>query len=228
MNCFARVTRALLGHPALNEDKLKCEHPLGILGVKALISAERITLWPSENKVEKWLAHVRRALHTGLLPAGEAGKLAGQLAFACQYTFNRLGRALLRFLYAQQHKPLKGAKVSKHLRLALLWWEQALLLKLCKSVELVPEQESVIELFADARGTPPQIGAVLIEGGSIEYTEWVPPKCVLTALKERRDEQIMAQELLAITVALFSFMDRIRGRRVRVWTDNAGGEGGLH
>ena len=43
----------------------------------------------------------------------------------------------------------------------------------------------------------------------------------------RRDEQIMGQELLAIAVGLSTFAEQLAGRSVRIWTDNAGGEGAL-
>ena len=41
----------------------------------------------------------------------------------------------------------------------------------------------------------------------------------------RRDMQIMGLELLAIVLGLSTFVAERRSRVVRVWTDNAGGEG---
>ena len=37
----------------------------------------------------------------------------------------------------------------------------------------------------------------------------------------------MSLELLAIIVGLHTFLEHLRGMRVRVWTDNTGGEGVL-
>ena len=50
---------------------------------------------------------------------------------------------------------------------------------------------------------------------------------VAQALHERKDEQIMAMELIAIVVGLATVMARCRGRYIRIWTDNARGEGAL-
>ena len=49
----------------------------------------------------------------------------------------------------------------------------------------------------------------------------------LACFVPRRDEQIMGQELLATVVSLCSFLPYLSGKVVRVWTDNAGGEGAL-
>ena len=41
---------------------------------------------------------------------------------------------------------------------------------------------------------------------------------------QRQNEQIMAQEILAIALGLCTFKDKFAGRCVRIWTDNAGSE----
>ena len=228
MNCFARIVRALLGHDSVNQKKLEWGMPLSILGVDVSIHYDRITMWPTADKIAKWLNVIRKATESSTLSAGDAGKLAGGLGFACQYTFKGLGRAIVRPLFAQQYKPLRHGRASPLLKLALRWWEAALQMPLQKTIPLQHEEESVINVFCDARGTPARVGAVIVNGPSIKYTDWPPPQAVLDALVKRQDEQIMAQELIAIVVGLFIFLSEIRGRSVRIWTDNMGGEGSLH
>jgi hypothetical protein len=81
-----------------------------------------------------------------------------------------------------------------------------------------------VELFCDARGEPPRLAAVLFADNRIEYTDVATPPELLSLFKQREDSQIMGQELLAIALGLSTFVDRLRGRCVRVWCDNKGGE----
>jgi hypothetical protein len=50
------------------------------------------------------------------------------------------------------------------------------------------------------------------------------PAELLALFHTRNDAQIMGQELLAVALGLCSFVDRLRGKCVRVWCDNKGGE----
>ena len=55
-----------------------------------------VRFWPSADKIIKWVAAIDRALETVSLCGGEASKLSGQLQWAAQHAFKRLGRAMLR------------------------------------------------------------------------------------------------------------------------------------
>ena len=48
------------------------------------------------TKELKWVARIEDVLRKKVLHSGWAGKLAGQLAWASQVLFRRLGRAMLR------------------------------------------------------------------------------------------------------------------------------------
>ena len=61
----------------------------------------------------------------------------------------------------------------------------------------------------------------------VKYTVWDPSPELVAMFAIRRDMQIMGLELLAIVLGLSTFFAECRGRVVRVWTDNAGGEGAL-
>ena len=227
LQCFARVVRAIMGDDALAEHKLQHGMPLNVLGLTFTVTMDHIHIWPSQDKTDKWLGTIRHAIATKHLAAAEAGKLAGRLGFAAQHSFMGLGRTMLRPLFCQQYAPLPRGRVGPLLQLALQWWELALELPLQQQVPVRPDGREVVELFCDARGTPPRIGAVLVDRAEMTYTDWEPPLEVVQALHGRKDEQIMAMELIAIVVGLATFMERCRGRCIRVWTDNAGGEGAL-
>ena len=162
-----------------------------------------------------------------VLPPGDSSKLAGRLSFCAQHAFRRMGRAAIRPLFAQQYAPLQGNRVGPRLELALRWWLRILSLHLVELVELVPGPRECVDLFCDAQGSPPRVGVVCCVRDQILFTSSLIPPEVFKQLVDRRDEQIMALELIAITVGIATFADHLRGRAVRLWCDNAGGEHGL-
>ena len=53
------------------------------------------------------------------------------------------------------------------------------------------------QVFADARGEPPRLAAVVVIDDKTYYTDWQPPDEVLQYFERRKDGQIMGLELLA-------------------------------
>jgi len=228
LQCFARVTRAILGASALQERKMQCGCPLSILGVDISIDERNIYVWPTSEKVSKYIEQIDRILREKKLFSGEASKLAGRLNFAAAFIFSKLGRTMLRAIYAQQYSQLPGGRLSKMLVLALEWFREALSMELCRQVPLATGTVEVIDLFCDARGTPPRVAAVLVEKGKeVCYTDWQPPISVLSKFQTRSDEQIMGLELLAVLLGFVTLRSRLKGKLVRVWEDNKGAEGSL-
>jgi hypothetical protein len=84
--------------------------------------------------------------------------------------------------------------------------------------------DTPIQLYADARGQPPRLAAVLICDGRISYTDWEPDADLLGFFRARKDNQIMALELLALALGLSTFGAQCRERRVRLFSDNVGAE----
>ena len=125
---FARLVRACLGDDALSEQKLECGNPLIVLGVEIELSGEGATFWPAQEKVNKWTAAIDTFLAHMRMSSGEASKLAGQLQWASQSAFRRLGRAMLRPIIDQIRAG--SSEVQRELELALRWWREVLQLQL--------------------------------------------------------------------------------------------------
>ena len=182
-----------------------------------------VCCFPDAQKVRKWLGQIEAALSSGHLTAGFASKLAGGLGWAATAIFRKLGRAMLAPLY--WHAKSRCSAVTQKLSLCLRWWRQVLA---CNIVQHHPwhehEKSEWVQLFADASSTPAHLGAVVVLGRKFFYTSWAVPSELLSLFQFRRDNQIMGLELLAIALALDTFADKIRGRRVRVWSDNTGSE----
>ena len=114
--------------------------------------------------------------------------------------------------------------MTDRLRSALEWWRNVLGLDIVEEHSWTPPSSDVVHLFVDARGQPPHCAAVLFANGQIQYTAGAPPKSLLDKLVRRCDEQIMALEILAITIGLATFAGDLCGRKVVVWSDNKGAE----
>ena len=132
---------------------------------------------------------MRSALETGYLNAGSASKLAGRLNFATQHLFRRLGRAMIRPIYAQTCSTT--GRISARLKEALVWWLQILELDITECRPLASEREQKIcRLFVDAASTPAHCAAVLCIDGDVIYTNAAPSSTMIDQLMERRDKQI--------------------------------------
>ena len=85
-------------------------------------------------------------------------------------------------------------------------------------------QQRPIQLFCDAAGNPPHLGAVLFCDGNCLWTHCAAPPAVVKHFYSRKDNQIMGLELLAIALGLSTFVNYLRGRKVIVHSDNTGSE----
>ena len=85
----------------------------------------------------------------------------------------------------------------------------------------------VVELFCDASSTPPHVAAVLCSPDGLRFAHWRPCNKVMANFCVRRDSQIMGLETVAIVIGLFTFERELKGKCVRVWCDNVGGEQAL-
>ena len=222
MMAFARLVRLLLGPTAISEHKLSCGMPLVILGLTIDINQYGVRCWPTLDKIAKWVLRIKQALDNKVLLAGQASKLAGALSWATAHIFHRLGRAMIMPIFAQMKK--RHGRVGKVLEIALRWWLEVLQLQLVQTCPWAPPTSTPIQLFADARGSPPRLAAVLFIDGETFFTDWEPPPELMRLFEVRRDNQIMGLELLAIALGFSTFARQLGSRKVVVWSDNTGSE----
>ena len=82
-----------------------------------------------------------------------------------------------------------------------------------------------MDLFCEASGGDKAgLAAVLFDEGQIAHTSMKPNEAMMKTLQERNDQQIMALELHAIVLGVCTFREKLKGKNVRIWCDNAGGE----
>ena len=151
MQCFARVVRAVLGEAAIAVDKLMFGSTLEVLGVTVKLMHDRFTMSPCEKKMQKCLAVMREALADGgVLRRGCASKLAGRLQWSSQFLFHRLGRAMIRPIFAQIHG--WSSTVGSDLREALFWWCKVLELGIVEERYWERSEAPLAHVFVDACG----------------------------------------------------------------------------
>jgi len=157
MRCFARVVRALMGTAAIAADKLMFGSTLEVLGVVINLSDDRFTLCPCQKKLKKCLDVMHAALADGgMLRRGCASKLAGRLQWSTQYLFHRLGRAMLRPIFAQCHAGDRS--VGSDLRVALSWWCKVLELGIVEERFWKYSEAPLAHMFVDACGKSARYG----------------------------------------------------------------------
>ena len=219
MSVFSRVVCALLGPGAMSPGKSLLGAELDVLGLFVSTECGRIHVVPSDDKICKWLAIINTAIQSLQLPAWLADKLAGGLSFGVRHQFRRMGRAMIRPIYAQARRSRRSPQVGDRLLMALKWW-RVVLMDRTSEATVIGHRPEVFDLFCDARGTPPRLAAVLLgPQGDLQYTDVPPCPGVLDQFVVR-DTQIIALELLAVLLGLSTFGVQLAGKYVRVWTDN--------
>ena len=220
-DCVVRLIRALMGPSSVSAKKFCSGLPLEVLGVTIDADSFGAVFWPSEAKVTKWLHRISHALQSKDISSGASNKLAGALSWSAQHVFQRLGRALLRPLYAKRRYKKWTTQIESSLR----WWHEVLTLQIQQRRLWVLPVERTVQVFCDARSTPPRLAAVVYTyDGLSYYTDMEPPQALLDFFVERRDAQICGLELCAIALALCTFGEFCEGRKVHLWSDNCGSE----
>ena len=134
----------------------------------------------------------------GRLVPGLASKMAGFLSFLGQHAFRRVGRAMVRPIFAQAKQ--RAGKIGTELCLALRWWQEALACEINECWPWEAPAEPPAQIFADARSSPPRLAAVLIDKGKIYWCDMAPPEELVRQFKQRSDGQIMMLELLSLAL----------------------------
>eukprot|EP00973_Karenia_brevis_P046265 6414446-Karenia_brevis.AAC.1 len=72
----------------------------------------------------RWKHKLEQVIGCMQLSSGEASKLSGQLQWGSQHIFRRLGRAMIRPIYAQIRSRRPNFNTNSELMIALEWWHE--------------------------------------------------------------------------------------------------------
>ena len=153
MGCMARLVRALLGESSVADRMLEFGSALTVLGIRVSPSSDGARFEVDADKAQKWLCTIDAAIETLHLDAGAAQKLAGRLSWATQLLFRKLGRAMIKPIFAQCAS-CQGW-VGSRLLATLKRWKHILHLGVSENRPWKEEAEGLCFLFVDAAGTPP-------------------------------------------------------------------------
>ena len=217
-DCVVRLVKALLGPGSVAPHKVMSGLPLEVLGVVVEADEAGAAFWPSENKIVKWSAEIELALcRKSLAACGGGKKIAGKLNWSAQHVFCRLGRALVR--------PLYKSRWNKIVESSLRWWLEVLSLQIRQPRPWTMPATRPVQMLCDARSSPPRLAAVVYTHDGLSfYTDMAPPSKLLALFQDRKDGQICGLELCAIALGLCTFAEYYEGRRLHVFSDNAGSE----
>ena len=222
---LARIFKAVMGEGSLSPKKLLTGNPLTILGFDVHLGCGFAMFKLNELKRVAWLEKIKTFRLCGQMLPSEAAVMAGRLSFASEFLFRRLGRAMLRPIFAQ--KANQSGVVNGTLDTALRWWQDVLEEECAEQYWFGATEGMTAEMFCDASGNPGHLCAVLFLGGQSFYCHLAVPDEWHRWVTARDDAQIMAWELLAILLGLHTFAPLLRGRTIRVWTDNEGCKGSI-
>ena len=233
--CDARV---FLGKDAVSAKKLNHGNPLVILGVMVELQPDGLKASVAPDKAEKWAVGVRRALDEKRLSQSDATRLGGRMNFLnanafgrchalrwvpgeCARERRRCGRAMLRPIYAQQNRPLRGARLSEQLRTSLKWCLDVLEMGLGRTRPF-RVCGPCVTILTDARGSPARLGAVAYFAERREWTTLGVEGEI--SFETRNDSQIVGLELAAVAMAVAAWSRDLEGARLRVFIDNTAAE----
>ena len=116
--------------------------------------------------------------------------------------------------------PLDGNFISVHLRRAMEWWHDYLVLRPKTYYSATKVQRQVV-LWTDAASTR-WVCAVIFTGSSFKWTRWLVPDCLESQLIERDDHQIAFTEMLAVIIGFSTCADLAKGTMATCYIDNQG------
>ena len=197
---------------------------LAVLGALVTDAPQRglVEVRVTEDKAAEWATQLRACLKTGCCEAGLSAKFAGRMSFAVTLAADKVGRAYIGPLYAQQFDPLPGGRVSTRWRRAAAWWIEYLLRRPPAVRALYDHQRPRVTIWTDAAGATRMLSAVVHAHGQFFYTMLAVPLCIWQSLLHREDNQIGVQETLAVALALGTFPHFLPRSRIVCYVDNDG------
>ena len=139
-------------------------------------------------KAKKWLDIILHAIACMRLDGGGAQKMAGRLSWSTQFLFHKLGRAMIKAIFAQ--KTSATAQIGPRLLEALHWWCRVLQLNISETWPWHRVAEKVGRVFVDAASSPAYCAVVVFIDGRSYYTAVAPPPQLMRQLAVRGDKQI--------------------------------------
>ncbi len=175
-----------------------------------------------EEKAQRWSLALEDILEEDRCDAAIASKFAGRFSWTVTMQADKVGRAYIRGWYAAAHAPLPGGKLRVWHRFGCYWWLQYLHRR--PVAEHMPWGmcRRHARIWADAAGETRWLAAVLWLDGVFYWTRWRCDDALWSQLLHRLDHNIGTQEMLAVILALYTWMDLLDGVVVTIYTDNEG------
>ena len=166
-----------------------CKSCVRLLVSQVEPAVEGISFRVCPEKAKKWVAQLDAAIAHKRLDSGAAQKLSGRLMWATQRLFHRVGRAMIKPIFAQ--KGSSDGLAGLRLLSAMRWWRSVLAEGVSELRQWYEAELRPCHLFVDAASTPARCAAVLFLDGEVLYTDGPPAQCLMSQFVSRGDKQIM-------------------------------------
>ena len=231
---YTAAQSALFVHAAIgirtDPDKFQVSQEPVILGVK--YDLPKLVLKLADQRKEDLLEEIEAIFEADggrgkLLPA-HASKLRGKLGFGATHFWGKIGRAFLRAITERQYTKSRREDLNDALRASLSQWTKIIRNGKPRSMEALDNSEVDAVICTDGAfpvdeedGDDPRVGGVLYDKEhprpvaftrrveDEEIQEWIP-----------RTNPIVMIEMFAVIVALATFAESIRNKKVLLMIDS--------
>ena len=156
------------------------------------------------------------------MEAGVASKCAGQLSWSVTTIASKVGRAYVKPLHAQAHKPLPGGLMSPALENAVEWWMAYLdtAPRFFRRFDMWALAKHIVA-WSDASGEGRWLCAMIrLVDGEYLWTRMKVEDELYNQFLWRQDNQIQAQEMLSTILIFSTFVRELKGNSVTAFADN--------
>ena len=225
-----RETLKLLGFVLdLEKSQVPCEvaHILGVVFNTQSLRTQSLLLVEPKPTRRKNLVHIiNMVLESNTLSPTTAASLIGKFGFLCSTLYGKIGRCCTNAVRARQYSTSSDVSLDSSLSISLKLMREFAAMAKPRSLTLGGREPPFI-LYTDASDVPERhearwvVGAVLINPHRETplYTFWKVPEEMIS--KWLPKQTYMGQlELLAAPVALATWHDQLKGKRLIHFVDN--------
>ena len=124
---------------------------------------------------------------------------------------DKIGRASIRPWYAASHAPLLGRALRVWRRFSCYWWKGYLKARPVAVHRHWDLARRHVRMWTDASGKSRWLAAVILMDGAFHWTRWRCDDRFWALLLPRLDHNIGTQEMMAVVLGVYTWLDDLRG-----------------
>ncbi len=190
-----------------------------------------VDFWPKGEIEQELRAQMAKFRSTRQCPPGDASKFRGVAGFAAESQFGQLGKAPMRPFKQRQYWDVPPWVTTNTMDRSMKFMDMLLDLKLSRKVHVVPDGRPALVVASDAQVEPgswPGGGVLIFDpDGQQKYGGWMQFKAGALGVWDLSYDDLQSGkqpfalcEAAMVPLALMSWPERVRGRRIVWYVDN--------